>query len=57
MAEQCVPLVLDRELFKRLERQASAHDRTVVGQARFILRQALTDPRSATEAPRVTKAR
>jgi hypothetical protein len=49
---KCLPLYLGRDLYERLEREARQHDRDPIQQARWIIRQALTEPTVADEANR-----
>jgi hypothetical protein len=53
VATKLIPVVLDRQLYQQLERQARQEDRTPVGQARYLLRQALeAQDRSAVAVTR-----
>lgn len=49
MRQRHLPLTLPPDLYERLERQAAAAERTEIQQARWLLRQVLSQPDPARE--------
>ncbi len=47
MRTKCLPIFIDRDLYRRLEQQATANERDVLQEARWLLRQSL----AADQAP------